>query len=286
MAEPAHDGWSLFNPTIAASGDGFDVIVRSSNYRVTEGRYVIPEEDAGRIRTENILLRVDGQLRTVGQPSVLGCEYDRSEFPVDGLEDCRLNVSHGRTLVSATVRNAAGRDGLARIAGAEYTPGQPLRPVVLNEPTPGRHEKNWMPLVGTETWLYSCRDAGRVVTVSRQGDRWSLCERGTSPTIARGFRGGSQLVPYGAGWVAVVHEVADDEGGRTYEHRFVWFDEHLSLTAWSPPFAFREPRTIEFAAGLAWLDDRRLVVTFGVRDTEAWVAIVNHDHLLASRRTA
>lgn len=283
--EPAHDGWTLFNPTIAATPTGFTVIVRSSNYRCIDGRYVMPDEDAGRIRTENLLLCTDRDLRAVGDRSLLACEYDRSDFPVDGLEDCRLNAGGSRTLVSATIRNAAGRDGLARIAVAEYMPGQPLRPVVLDEPVPGRHEKNWMPLVGTETWLYSCHDDGRVVTVSRQGDRWSLCARGTSPALARGFRGGSQLVPFGAGWVAVVHEVAEDEVRRVYEHRFVWFDDGLSITGWSSPFVFRGQRQIEFAAGLAWMDAHRLVVTFGVRDEEAWTAVVNHDQLLAGRRT-
>jgi hypothetical protein len=282
--EPAHEGWTLFNPTIAATGDGFTVIVRSSNYRMTDGRYVTPEADAGRIRTENLLLQIDDRLTASGVRVVLGCEYDRSAFPVDGLEDCRLNAGGSRTLVSGTVRNAAGRDGLARIAVAEWVPGEPLRPVVLDEPVPGRHEKNWMPMLGTDTWLYSCHDDGRVVTVSRQGDRWSLCARGASPALARGFRGGSQLVPHAGGWVCVIHEVAEDEGRRVYEHRFVWFDADLSITGWSSPFVFREPRTIEFAAGLAWLDTHRLVVTFGVRDEEAWFATVNHDQLLAGRR--
>jgi hypothetical protein len=124
------------------------------------------------------------------------------------------------------------------------------------------------------------------VTVSRQGDRWVLTPRGTSPLIARGFRGGSQLVPHGDGWVCVIHEVAEDEGRRTYEHRFVWFDAELSITGWSSPFVFQSQRQVEFAAGLAWLDAGRLVVTFGVRDEEAWLAVVNHDQLYAARSTS
>jgi hypothetical protein len=121
---------------------------------------------------------------------------DRSEFPVDGLEDVRLNVIGWRIVASGTVRNAAGRDGLARIGVGDVVCGE-VQPVVLDEPVPGRHEKNWMPLLGTETWLYSCHEDGRVVTVSRQGDRWVLTPRGASPLNARGFRGGSQLVPHG-----------------------------------------------------------------------------------------
>jgi hypothetical protein len=42
----------------------------------------------------------------------------------------------------------------------------------------------------------------------------------------------------------------------------------------SPPFAFRETRSIEFAAGLAVSDQNTLVASFGVRDAEAWLAYV------------
>ncbi|NBW22667.1 MAG: hypothetical protein EBR82_83450, partial [Caulobacteraceae bacterium] len=101
-------------------------IVRSSNYSIVNGRYVMPDEDQGVIRTENIVVRLSETMQPLAKPEVIAAaDYPRSTYPVDGLEDCRLNVSHGRTLVSATVRNAAGRDGLARIAVAEYTPGQP-----------------------------------------------------------------------------------------------------------------------------------------------------------------
>jgi predicted GH43/DUF377 family glycosyl hydrolase len=282
--EPACEGWTVFNPTIVASRFGHLLVVRSSNYRMVDGRYVTPEADGGKIRTVNVRASLDSSLGVYRKEKPLVCLYDRSDFSVDGLEDVRLNKIGDRIVASGTVRNAAGRDGLARIGVGDVVFGE-VHPVVLDEPVPGRHEKNWMPLIGTETWLYSCHEDGRVVTVSRQGDRWVLTPRGTSPLIARGFRGGSQLVPHGDGWVCVVHEVAEDEGRRTYEHRFVWFGAELSITGWSSPFVFRGQRQIEFAAGLAWLDAGRLVVTFGVRDEEAWLAVVNHDQLYATRST-
>jgi hypothetical protein len=282
--EPAVEGWTLFNPTIVATRFGHLLVVRSSNYRMVDGRYVTPEEDGGKIRTLNVRASLDSSLGVHRKTKPLICTYDRSDFPVDGLEDVRLNVIGYRIVASGTVRNAAGRDGLARIGVGDVVCGE-VQPVVLNEPVAGRHEKNWMPLLGTETWLYSCHEDGRVVTVSRQGDRWVLTPRGESPLNARGFRGGSQLVPHGDGWVCVIHEVAEDEGRRTYEHRFVWFDADLSITGWSSPFVFRGQRQIEFAAGLSWLDAGRLVVTFGVRDEEAWLAVVQHDELYAARYT-
>jgi hypothetical protein len=182
--EPAVEGWTLFNPTIVARKGEFLLVIRSSNYRMVDGRYVTPEEDGGKIRTLNVRASLDSSLGVYRKEKPLVCLYDRSDFSVDGLEDVRLNVIGDRIVASGTIRNAAGRDGLARIGVGAVVCGE-VRPVVLDEPVPGRHEKNWMPLLGTETWLYSCHEDGRVVTVSRQGDRWVLTPRGTSPAIAR-----------------------------------------------------------------------------------------------------
>ena len=64
---------------------------------------------------------------------------------------------------------------------------------------------------------------------------------------------------------------------RHYRHRFVWFDEATKLRGVSRPFFFAK-RGVEFAAGLAWHPDgKRLVVTYGVEDSEAWIATVDAD---------
>jgi len=271
--QPSREGWSTFNPTIIANDAGYLAIVRSSNYSIVESRYVIADGD--RIRTINVLATVDADLAVVSQSAIPQPSYPTSDYPVDGFEDCRLNAVDGELVVSATVRNWAGRDGTCRIATATLLPhaAHLIDSAMIDEPHKGRHEKNWMPIVGTSAFIYSCWEAGRVATVRRDGWQWVIEHHAESPAIARGWRGGSQLVDIGDGrWLALVHEVADDTGGRIYEHRFVLFnDDEWRIVGWSPAFAFRESRAIEFAAGLARRGDQ-LVATFGVRDAEAWMA--------------
>jgi predicted GH43/DUF377 family glycosyl hydrolase len=282
--EPAADGWSTFNPTLIAHDDGYMAIVRSSNYSIVDSRYVIPPADCDRIRTSNLLVTIDAGLAVSSQSAIPQPSYPTSDYPVDGLEDCRLNVVDGGLVVSATVRNWAGRDGACRIATATLLPykGCMIDAAMIDEPHRGRHEKNWMPIGGTPAFLYSCWEAGRVATVRRDGWRWAVEHHAESPAIARGWRGGSQLVDLGDGrWLALVHEVADDDAGRIYEHRFVLFsNDGWRIIGWSPAFAFRELRTIEFAAGLARRGDQ-LVATFGVRDAEAWMAEMSLAEVLA-----
>jgi len=87
------------------------------------------------------------------------------------------------------------------------------------------------------------------------------------------------LVPFEGGWLALVHEVRvmRDSGHRHYRHRFVWFDQAIRLRGVSRAFFFQN-RGVEFAAGLAWHpDDKRLLISYGVDDQEAWVAAVDAD---------
>lgn len=280
---PTREGWSLFNPTILAHGEGFLAIVRSSNYRIVEGRYVIPDEDGDRIRTENILVELGNDLTVLRSRVIVDPDYETNGFPVDGLEDCRLRPTRSGVGVSATVRNVAPFDGRCRIATAELDLDAPrfhsLR--VIESAAAQEHEKNWMPLIGKAAWLYQCSYQGHVVTVQEHAelpDEYCLLQHDSAHPLARGFRGGSQLVPFRDGWLGCVHEVAWRNGLRVYEHRFVWFTASLQLARVSMPFAFRENHAIEFCAGLA-VKDGFVVASFGVRDAEAWLARFKEDEL-------
>jgi hypothetical protein len=97
------------------------------------------------------------------------------------------------------------------------------------------------------------------------------------------FRGGTQAIDFDGGWLALVHEVLGgaSEKQRVYHHRFVWFDAASTLQRVSRPFFFRK-KGIEFAAGLAWHPDgKRLLISYGVDDGEAWIATVVASEVLA-----
>jgi hypothetical protein len=81
--EPAHEGWSLFNPTVINHAGELVGVVRSSNYRITDGQYVIPPEDGGKIRTQNLLVRFGPDLRPVS------CRPLVADYPADQLPSRR-----------------------------------------------------------------------------------------------------------------------------------------------------------------------------------------------------
>ena len=90
------------------------------------------------------------------------------------------------------------------------------------------------------------------------------------------------MIPFKAGWIAVVHEASTDpHGKRTYWHRFVWFDADLMVRRLSLPFVFLD-RQIEFCAGLAYHPNGNdLIISYGVRDAEAHLATVSIEEVAA-----
>jgi len=283
--EPAHEGWSLFNPTIAVHDDRLLGIVRSSNYQITDGRYVMPASDGDRIRTDNLLVEFTDDLRVARCRTLVGPEYPSTGYPVTGLEDCRLRLTPRGLGVSATVRDVSPFDGRCRIGTTDLDleAGRLHGLRVLDGLAVQEHEKNWMPFMGDRGgWLYAANHDDHVVTVDPTPaipGGYQIARRSRSPILARRFRGGSQLVPYYGGWLGLIHEVAWLDGShRAYEHRWVWLDHDLRLDRISPWFSFREPRAIEFAAGLAEHGDQ-LVVSYGVRDAEAWICSVDADDI-------
>jgi hypothetical protein len=247
---------------------------------------VIPPEDDGAIRTENILCRIDKHGHAYDAKVIVPPAYEPNGFAVHGLEDCRLRRTARGVSVSATVRDAAPWTGQCRIGVADLDVSEArlhgLKVLEWEGLQP--HEKNWMPIDGRDGWLYATNHGGQTVTVTADDDMpgvYEVAGRGAAPHLAAGFRGGGQLVPVRDGWLAVVHEVAYmDDGRRAYEHRFVWFDASFTLRRWSPLFSFLRTKSIEFAAGLAAIDGR-IVVSFGVNDAEAWTATLAEEDVCA-----
>jgi glycosyltransferase involved in cell wall biosynthesis/predicted GH43/DUF377 family glycosyl hydrolase len=269
--------WPSFNPSIAADGDGFRMIVRTANYEIERG-VLHPD---GILRNINYLLELDADLAVTAIEPIV----DRSSGPerydsrLLGYEDCRLVSVDGGWYATATAAelNPAERRQIALLTfdGADIVEVKPLA-----GPRADSHEKNWMPVLvdGALHVVYSCGpttllrcdvETGAVEKVSQH----------PAPAIAYGFRGGSQGLPLAdGGHLFVVHEVDRSERVPQYLHRFVLLDERFAITAISRSFTFvAEP--VEFCAGIARRDGE-LVLSFGVSDAAAGLAAISLDEAL------
>jgi hypothetical protein len=252
------------------------------NYTVTEGGEY-RTADGAPIETRNFLLRLNADLRVASAQEIL----PPLDLPVPafdlvlGFEDMRPFVWRGELWCSATVRQLAP-DGwcdqvLARIDCPPSGPARLADWCVLRPDGPRQREMHWMPLIaGDDLRFIAGCDPVRVV--NEQGRTIS---EAVPPVAAELFAGGSQAIAFDRGWLALIHETSEPDGKRSYWHRFVWFDAEFALRGVSRRFCLQQPG-VEFASGLAWHPDRgRLLISFGIRDCEAWLATVDADDVRA-----
>jgi len=264
------------NPSVARRGDDIVLLLRSVNFRLTEeGEYRTPNDQP--VHTRTFLLRLDLQLDTLSSIEVQPPAHRAPPVVPEVLafENARLFAWRGELWCSGCIREPTPQGWceqvLARVE--EVAPGscrlsdwRALRPE-----GPGRRQNNWMPHVSGDRlqFIYLC-DPTRVV------DEQARTDVEATPAIAADqFRGGTQAIAFDGGRLALVHEVGVRDRRRCYQHRFVWFDTGNLLRGVSRPFFFAE-KGVEFAAGLAWHPDgKRLLISYGVGDREAWIATVD-----------
>src|ERR1019366_3867795 len=159
-----------------------------------------------------------------------------------GFEDLRLFTWRGELWGSACVRKLTPEGWceqvLARIDDRGSGTCRLTDWRVLHPEGPRLHEKNWMPQVVGEKlqFIYQC-DPSRVV------DEQARTIFQTAPAIAaEKFSGGSQAIAFNSGWLALIHEATERPPAkrRSYQHRFVWFDETSKLRGVSRPFFFQK----------------------------------------------
>ena len=303
---PLHKGFRGMNPSVATTPAGELVAnLRWVNYRIG---YHAP---GGVVRTRNELVRIelsdDAALVTSRSPVTEASGM--GPLPkawIVGYEDCRIFRWNRRWFATATVRDRRP-DGLAQIALLELDVPDSLdgesrvvRVDVQTSINNDQHQKNWVPLVrrpsapelasapsaspgGEELLLIYEADPTLVLRVDPETRQAARFAEDTPQPVLKTLRGSSQAIAFeleGApGWLYVAHEAFGDGKARRYTHRLVWLDAMLEIKHASDPFYFHH-RGVEFCAGMTLHADR-LVLSYGVEDAEAWIAIVEPDEARA-----
>lgn len=277
------------NPSIVRTGDGYAINCRAVSYRIDAyQRYASLEAD-GILRTRNILMRLDRELRFIDQTDVV-CDLEPlRETVVRGLEDCRLVATReglGFTCTTAEFHPAGPiKISLVMLAGD----GRIARHVPLSGYADDQVQKNWLPFVSPDSGALSAVYGYAPFVVLEIDPVSGVCH----PVVVHehqrpfdSFRGSAGPVPLpahaGGGHLLLVHEVAFSQL-RYYLHRFVRTDDEWRITEVSRPFFFLH-RGIEFACGMCVSHDGDLLITLGTEDRDAWLCRVPMDTVLGLLR--
>ena len=207
----------------------------------------------------------------------------RENAETRGYQDCRLFVHNGKLCASAVVCDLTPGDTKPKIALLEFDAAGDI--VAAHVQRSDRWEKNWMPAVVDDElhFVYSTDP-----TIALRYDD-ATCEVVPSalqvPKYISQLRGGSQLIPYEDGYIAVVHQVHQAHP-LIYLHRFVLFDRELQFVRKSAAFYF-DKLGIEFCAGIVERRDG-FMMSLGTDDRHSWIATVERETvraMLAPRAT-
>ncbi len=284
----ALEGWAAMNPSIALWNGQLVMNVRQVNYRIDEqGRYLIRGTDGtanatNPINTSNVLLDLTDDLFVRASHPAVTPELP-VEFPlVLGYEDLRLLPRGNEMYGSATVRQFHA-DGNCEQALVKLDVGAgdifQIKLVRRMLRQPRETEKNWAPILHTNEEVISfMRWPGQVVD----------CYGNVTADVAMPwertlFSGGSQLIPFNGGYLGIVHTPHHLPGShlRYYLHHFIWYTRTLKPERLSRPFVLHE-REIEYVAGMCLHpDEQHLVISYGRRDAEAWVATIHRGEVAA-----
>ena len=282
-------GYIPLNPAVMNMDGRLYCLLRSVNYTIDEaGRYLIrgttgEANGTNPIHTRNYLLRLNADLAIAHGTEILPpAQWPAPKYNlVVGFEDMRIFPWHGAIWSVSNVRdqNPEGwcEQYLAKIIATDEQGGTVLRPaeVLAMLPKPRQHEKNWMPWVDGDKLGFVYKIGKSAIDTDG-----TIFPEAQTPFATEKLSGGSQVIPFKGGWLALVHEsrTRPGDGKRYYQHRFVWWDAAKILRQISIAFVLHD-RQIEFAAGLAWHPDgKRLVLSYGIRDCEAWLATIDwHD---------
>jgi hypothetical protein len=285
-------GTGLMNPSVYVDGQTILVNLRHVNYTLWHSehkkfehrygplQYLHPENDI-HLRTWNYMCVLNPNLTIKQVMNVDTSTCDKEPmWEFVGLEDARL-MRWDHKLWLTGVRRDTTTHGEGRMELSEITisPDQTKEQRRKRIPALGDNtsycEKNWMPVLDQQFTYVKWSNPTEVVKydINTGQTHTIFADTNRIPGVPD-FRGGSQVIPYGDNYIAIVHEtnLFNSPAGKkdaTYRHRFVMWDRNWKLLAYTDAFSFMNA-DIEFCCGAAWYDDH-LLVTFGFQDNCAFI---------------
>lgn len=264
------------NPGILKTQNGYLLNCRAVSYRVDSHQHFVPMESDGILRTRNILMRLDRDLRFLDQTEMTGTPPPVRDHVIQGMEDCRLVAFRGQVAFTCTTADLHPDGAILMSLVTLDDRFHVDRHVPLRFARGNPIEKNWLPFTdGTPGELRAVYGYEPLIILAvdpETGRCEAVAEHASGRNLFfRGSAGPVDLPPEsGGGKLLLVHEVAF-HGRRYYLQRFVAIDSQSRITSVSRPFIFFH-RGIEFVCGATLSHDgEELLITFGVEEREAWL---------------
>ena len=285
------DGLGLMNPSIYNDNGKLLVNLRSVNYTFYHSEeklfqhpygpltYVHPENDI-HLRTWNYYLELNDNYEIEKYYKVDTSAFpDKELWDFVGLEDARIFRWNKKLYMSGVRRDedsiGTGRMELCEIVVDSDTVKQ-ISQVRIQPPLdPNSYcEKNWMPILDKPYHYIKWCNPTEVVKINPKTGTSKQVFIGEENLIDGYPRGGSQVISWKDGYVAITHDVdlfksEVDRKDAIYYHRILFWDKNFNLLKSSNKFSIMGGH-VEFCVGLA-IHKENMIMTFGFQDNAAYL---------------
>jgi len=286
------NGPSITNPSIYNDNGKILVNLRNINYTLYHSEkkkfehhwgplvYIHPENDI-HLRTDNFYCELNDDFEITRINKIDTSKFDTYEPMWDfvGLEDARLIRWNGKLYITGvrrdTTTNGQGRMELSEIAVSENAVTEISR---FRIPPPkdldSYCEKNWMPVLDVPYHYIKWTNPTELVSVDPILQTSKTEYLSGSIWLPRDIRGGSQVMKFKDGYIALTHEVDlfKSEVGRkdaVYRHRFIIWDKNWNVVKYTNDFSIMDAH-VEFSIGMCnYKND--ILITFGFQDNAAYL---------------
>lgn len=279
------NGTALMNPSIFNDNGKLLVNIRHINYVLYHChnffheygplQYIHPEHDHT-LRTFNIIAELDPESLKISKHTVVDTSLldTTPQWNFIGLEDARLFKWEGK-LYLCGVRRDTTPHGVGRMELSELDNDyRELKRYRIEGGLTSYCEKNWMPILDRNYSFIKWTSPTEIVHIDTEKDILSSAVIPNNNPSNMDLRGGSHVIPWNEGYLAIVHESyllksELNQKDAVYKHRMVYWDKHFNIIRTTKPFTFLAGK-IEFCCGMTTYGDD-VLISFGRQDNSAYV---------------
>jgi hypothetical protein len=267
------------NPSICIHDGSYYATVRGCNYDLRRGyHFTVGSSPSKTPDSQNYIARLTPQLGIEGYWFLEDRHIRADKRALDGIEDLRLFEYRGNLCVLGSALNYTPTPKNTMVL-CTVVDGVMEKPLFIQSPKEAPVEKNWMPIVHNGDLFFVYQTAPFELYRLR-GDWLVRVEaEGSTDNWPSGLSGSSCVMPYGDGYIAVIHRKTIDQKKRLhfYRHHLVEFDAEMRPVRISRKFSFEDER-VEFCSGLAF-DGEDVVFSYGLMDQKAVILKMPKDSL-------
>lgn len=294
----------VFNPSVFNDKDCLYVNLRTCNYTLFHSEdastpldnspfnrqtfHILGENQDVKVTTNIFCYLETSNLKPLFTNTICTEDFDKPpQWVFSGLEDARLVKWSDKFYLCGTRRDTESTGiGRMELSEMEVKYGFPKELKRIRMPAPNNEntycEKNWMPILDHPFHFVRWSNPADIVYYNPSNGSTTTVVRGhENKDLSTQLRGGSQVIKWDDGYLAMVHQVHSTYVNGKYDHeykqQFIFWDSNWNIVKYSDQFTMLGAK-IEFASGLTTIDND-VVITFGHQDSTSFVVKVSTEFI-------